>query len=54
MWHSHWLLEWASAAYTLAQLEHENGEGGSTSARQCVRVVKETNPPDVNLVLLQL
>ena len=34
-------LQRARAAYILTQLEHDNGESGSFSTRQCVRVVKE-------------
>ena len=42
-------LQWASAAYTLTQPEHDNGEGGSTSAIQCVRVVKKMDSSSIGL-----
>jgi hypothetical protein len=42
-------LQWASAACTPTQPERDNGEGGSTSARQCVRVVTEMDSKSIGL-----
>ena len=42
-------LQRACAAYMLTQLEHDNGEGGSFSTRQCVRVVKEMDSKYIGL-----
>ena len=43
------VLQSASAAYTLPEPEHDNGEGRSTSARQCVRVVMEMDSKSIGL-----